>query len=137
MKVDFTDFPTFETERLILRRIGEDDMYDIFNMRKEPSLHEYTDTRPDESLDDTIEYIKRMDGGISENRWILWGLEDKSSRKIVGSVSIWNFDIKKNSAELGFGLVSHCRVTDQSPVDGREYRMVVHKRGHPDISLNL
>lgn len=181
MKIDFNPFPNLETERLILRKLTEDDMYDVFNMRKDPSMHEYTDTRPDEQLDDTIDYIRKMSQGIDENKWILWGLEDKETGKIIGTISIWNIYPADEKAELGFGIIQEFRgrglmteslrevvdysfrdmnlnrleafteesnlksisllercgfiedrrVIDQSPFDGREYKMVVLTRTHP------
>ncbi len=183
MIIDFNPFPKLETKRLLLRKLNEDDMYDVFNMRKDPSMHEYTDTKPDENLDDTIEYIRKMSQGIDENKWILWGLEDKKTGKIIGTISIWNIYPEEEKAELGFGIVpefrgrglmtealrevvdysfrdinfkkleafteesniksisllERCgfvedrRVIDQSPFDGREYKMVVYKRTHPEL----
>ncbi len=184
MKIDFNPFPELETERLFLRKLKEEeDMYDVFNMRKDPSMHEYTDTRPDEKLEDSIDYIRRMNQGVDENKWIVWGLQDKGSDRIIGTISIWNIYPDEEKAELGFGIVpefrgrgimteglrevvdysfreanfkkleafteegnsksisvlQRCgfiedrRVIDQSPFDGKEYKMVVYKRTHPNL----
>lgn len=183
MKIDFNPFPKIMTERLILRNLTEDDRYDVFNMRKDTSMHEYTDTKPDEQLDDTIDYIRKINQGIHGNKWILWGLQDKERGAIIGTVSIWNIYPSEEKAELGFGIIPAFRgsglmteairavvdysfkemrlkvleafteenntsarsllercgffqdrsVIDQSPSDGREYKMIVYRRTHPSV----
>jgi len=183
MKIDFNPFPKLTTERLILRNLTEDDRYDVFNMRKDPSMHEYTDTKPDEQLDDTLDYIRKISQGVQGNKWILWGIEDKDTGAIIGTISIWNIYPSEEKAELGFGIIpdfrgrglmtealrsvvdysfnevqlklleaytdenntssrsllersgfsEERRVIDQSPSDGREYKMVVYRRTHPNI----
>ena len=109
MKIDFNPFPKLMTERLILRKLTEDDMYDVFNMRKDPSMHEYTDTKPDEQLEDTIDYIRKTSQGIHGNKWILWGLEHKGIGAIIGTISIWNIYLAEEKAELGFAIVPDFR----------------------------
>lgn len=107
MSTQFTEFPLMETRRLVLRRLIEEDLGDLFNMRKDPEMHEYTDTIPDASLKDTKEYLERMDKGINEGNWLLWGIQLKETNRIIGSVSIWNFTESRNGAELGYGIVPH------------------------------
>lgn len=46
---NFTPFPIIETRNLILRRMDHDDLDDLFQMRRDPRMHEYTDTKPDET----------------------------------------------------------------------------------------
>lgn len=107
MSTQFTEFPLMETARLVLRRLTEEDLDDLFNMRKDPDMHEYTDTMPDTSLKDTKEYLERMDKGINEGKWLLWGIQSKETHRIIGSVSVWNFTESRNGAELGYGIVTH------------------------------
>lgn len=40
MSTRFTEFPLMETTRLVLRRLTEEDLDDLFNMRKDPDMHE-------------------------------------------------------------------------------------------------
>lgn len=107
MSIQFTEFPELETKRLILRRLTESDLDDLFNMRKDPEMHEYTDTMPDTSLKDTKDYLERMNVGLDEGKWILWGIQSKEDKRIIGSVSLWNFTDSMNRAELGYGIIPH------------------------------
>jgi [ribosomal protein S5]-alanine N-acetyltransferase len=103
--INFTPFPGIETENLILRRMNHKDMNDLFEMRKDPSMNDHTDTKPDETIDDTKMYIDKMNKGIDDNKWIIWAIEHKETGKVIGSISIWNINSSQESAELGFGII--------------------------------
>lgn len=40
------------------------DTADLFEMRKVPRMNEYTDTKPDENINQTIAYVDKMNKGI-------------------------------------------------------------------------
>lgn len=94
-----------ETKNLILRRMNHNDINDLYEMRKDPRMHEYTDTKPDENTGETKIYIDKMNYGIDENRWIIWAIEHKQSSRVIGSISIWNFNSERTRGELGYGII--------------------------------
>jgi ribosomal-protein-alanine N-acetyltransferase len=102
-------FAPVETERLLLRRMEPGDLRDLFELRSEPSLHAHTDTKPDASTEDTAAYIARMNRGIDEGRWAVWAMAHKASRRVVGTLCVWNHDAAENSAELGCGIAAEYR----------------------------
>ncbi len=102
---NFTPFPILETENLVLRKLDPIDVSDIFAMRNDPRMHLYTDSKPDESTDETLSYIDKMNQGVDMNKWIIWAMEDKQSKKVIGSISIWNLNVERNSGELGYGII--------------------------------
>ncbi|ACA55603.1 GCN5-related N-acetyltransferase [Clostridium botulinum A3 str. Loch Maree] len=73
-------------------------------MRNNPKMNECTDTKLDESPEETKSYIDRMNKGVDENKWIIWAIEHKQSKKVIGSISIWNINIEQKSGELGYGI---------------------------------
>lgn len=102
--VNFNPFPKIKTKNLILRKMNHDDINDLFRMRKDPRMHEHTDTKVDESIDDTKKYIDKMNKGIEDNRWIIWAIEHRELNMVIGTISIWNIDNEKKSGELGYGI---------------------------------
>jgi len=102
--IHFSPFPILKTNRLTLRQLTQADCADLFMMRHDPSMIEFTDSKSDETISDTAAYIDRMKKGVEDDRWILWGLEHGESGQVIGSISLWNFDWDANSAELGYGL---------------------------------
>ena len=103
--IDFMPFPRIETENLILRRIDYNDINDLFNMRKDPRMNEYVDTKLEENICETKAYIDKMNKGIEDNKWIIWAIEHRESQKVIGTISIWNINIDQESGELGYGIV--------------------------------
>ena len=50
---------------------------DLFEMRNDPRMSEYIDTKLDETTDETKAYIDKMNKGIDNNKWIIWAIEHK------------------------------------------------------------
>lgn len=105
--IPFISFPVLLTDRLILRKMKEEDVDDLFNIRKDPEMHEYTDTMPDQSIKDTLAYMGKMAKGVEDGKWLLWVLESKLTGRVIGSLGIWNFNDNKTSAEFGYGIVPY------------------------------
>lgn len=103
--INLEPFPIMETDNLILRSMTKDDTDDIFLMRKDHRMHEYTDSKPDESIEDTKKYIENMINGVDEGKWIIWAIESKCTNKVIGTISIWNIDKEQMKAELGYGII--------------------------------
>lgn len=101
----FNSFPILETKNLLLRRMGYRDIDDLFQMRKDPRMNEYTDSKTDESKEETKTYIDKMNKGIDENKWVIWAIEYKQLKKVIGTISIWNIDKEQGNGELGYGII--------------------------------
>ena len=101
----FSSFPELITENLILRRLKPSDRNDLFAIRSNPSMHRYTDTVPDGEISQTDAYIDKMLDGVDTGKWIIWAIEHKPTRKVIGSVSIWNIDEVQMTGELGYGII--------------------------------
>jgi len=103
--INFTPFPIIETKNLILRRMNYNDVLDVFDMRKNPEMIEYVDTKLDGTSNDTKAYIDKMNEGVEHNKWIIWAIEHKKLKKVIGSISIWNINEAGDSGELGYGII--------------------------------
>jgi len=103
-KYTFTPFPVLETKRLRLRAIEKTDADDLYAMRKDPRDSEFTDSLPDQTMDETIQYIDKMNQGVKTDRWIIWAIVQKDNALVIGSISLWNLDPIHKSGELGFGI---------------------------------
>ncbi len=103
--INFTSFPNMETKNLLLRRIEQNDVNDLFKMRKDPRMHAYTDTKIDINIIETNAYIDKMNTGVDDRKWLIWVMEHKQSKKVIGSISIWNLNKEEKSGELGYGII--------------------------------
>lgn len=104
LQLNFTPFPALETERLLLRRVLPSDAREIFIMRNDPVLTQYTWVTA-HSLDDAIGHINRIDNSIRSNDVILWGICLKGEKQLAGTICYWNIENEQDKAELGYGLL--------------------------------
>lgn len=99
----FQPFPILDTTHLKLIELTHQHIHDLFNVRSDARMHEYTDTLPDKTLMETQIYIEKMLKGIADTKWIIWAIEHKEIKMVIGTISIRNF--QNNIAELGFGIM--------------------------------
>jgi len=102
----FIPFPVMETERLRLRRIEPKDLEDLFEMRTESGLIEFTDNVLDKTREETKIYMEKMHQGVTDGEFIIWAMEHKETGKVIGTISIWNIRWEEMTAELGYGMNS-------------------------------
>src|SRR5690554_434560 len=105
--INFYPFSVIETRNLLLRRIQHKDIDDIFQIRKDDRMNEYTDTKPDKSIEETKDYIKKMNKGVDAGKWFIWAIEYKQTKNVIGIISIWNINIGQKIGELGYGISPH------------------------------
>lgn len=103
------EFPILETERLILRRMTISDKLDIFAMQSDPKMSEHSDSQPALDIKETIAYIEKMEAGVDDGKWLIWAMEDKLTKKVIGTICIWDFSNDKRTAELGYGIIPETR----------------------------
>ena len=77
----------------------------MFEMRRDPRMYEFLNMKVDENIDETKTYIDKMNRGIDERKWIIWAIEHKETKKLIGTICIWNVDKEEKSGELGYGII--------------------------------
>lgn len=97
--------PEIRTERLLLSPLSLNDDLDVFKMRTTAQMIAYTDSKLDESIEETRSYIEKMKKGVEEGKWFIWAIRESGSTRLIGSLSLWNFNDSQTTAELGYGLM--------------------------------
>lgn len=100
-------FSRLETDRLLLRKLRVEDAEELFYMRSHPQMNQFVDQILDTSIEQTIKYIDKMNVGITDSRWLIWGIAEKTTDKVIGTISLWNFKDFPFSCELGYGITPH------------------------------
>lgn len=83
-----TGFPRIETKRLILRKITMDDAADIFEYAHLPEVPEFLIWSPHITIQDSINFIKFAEEKFASEEWIIFGIEIKEKKKLIGSIDI-------------------------------------------------
>jgi len=103
-------FPTLETERLVLRRTTKKDASYLFRCYSDTEIMQYLGTPLDneDSIDGILdEYIN----GFEEGYNLIWVLEVKENGTFAGTAGYESFSFLDNKADIGFTLLqSHQRI---------------------------
>ena len=103
--LNFAPFPTLFTQRLILRQLKMEDDNEIFYMRSDAVINQYTGITKAESINDARQHIEKINTGIENNEWIMWGICLKDDPQLIGTIGLWHLDAEENTAEIGYVLI--------------------------------
>ena len=100
----FTNIPTIETERLILRKMmvsDADDMYE-YSCKSEVTKYLLWSPHPDRYY--TIDYLKFIGKRYKLGEFYDWAVIEKESGKMIGTCGFAKIDMQNRSAEIGYVL---------------------------------
>ena len=97
------EFPTLETERLILKEISMNDIDFLFEIRNNDANNKFIG-RKKSSLEEVKQFVNDRISDFKENKGIFWIIYDKETKQDVGSICYWNFNFENNSVEMGYEL---------------------------------
>ncbi len=104
LNLDFSPFPTLETERLILRQIGDDDVHSLFEMRADPIVMQHIDRPLAKTIDDAQKLIDIIKGLLAKNEGITWAITLKGNTKMIGTFGFWRILKEHYRTEIGYLL---------------------------------
>ncbi|MEO8238956.1 MAG: GNAT family N-acetyltransferase [Flavobacterium sp.] len=102
---NFTPFPILTTARLTLRQLSIDDKQDIFALRSDTEINKYLAREPSKTIDDAINFIRKVNYNIKNNNSIYWAITLTDTKTFVGTICLFDFSNEKNSCEIGYELM--------------------------------
>ena len=94
-------FPYLTTERLQLRPLSIDDAQEIYLLRSDEKHNEFIYRPRATSLDDAKAFINKIGKLLSEGISYFWVVSFKNGAELIGTLTLWNFDKERNTAEIG------------------------------------
>lgn len=110
--MDLSLFQELYTERLLLRRINEDDWAMILFLRSDKDVTKFiqrAESEKTKTKEDALNFIAKINKGIDDNKFVSWGISLKESSEIIGSICLWNFSDDMKTAEVGYDLSPKCQ----------------------------
>ncbi len=106
MSIDtaFTHFPGLTTNRLLLRQIQPADAEALFATLSDEEVMRLYGHLPHQSLDETRELIRQIEGRYTRREAIRWGITLKGQDTVIGSCSLHHFGEGFHHAEIGYEL---------------------------------
>lgn len=105
MKHHFTPFPVLHTQRLLLRPLTLLDEMEIFELRSNDVVNRFLDRPKAQSLEDARRFIQKIIENVQLNEGIYWALAFQNDPRLIGGITLWNFDLKNDTAEMGYELL--------------------------------
>lgn len=100
----FEPFPMLSTERLHLRQLQPKDTPEVFALRSNKAVATFLGRACDTDPEQSSQFIQAILQGVRSGDWIYWALNLKGRDLLIGTICLWNFDIKRNCAEIGYEL---------------------------------
>lgn len=100
-----TTFPILTTERLTLRQPSESDVQEIFSLRSDVSVNKYLGRSLTETTDEAAAFIQKVNEGFNNNTGLYWGITKSDTKKLVGTICLFNFSDELKTCEIGYELL--------------------------------
>ena len=100
----FNSTPTFQTKRLIIRRLTSADADEYYEIASNPIVSAETIWDRHETREDSINYLQRITKRFENREEVHWGIIFKETKKLIGRTGLINIDPIHEKAELGYAL---------------------------------
>lgn len=100
----FPDIPSLETSRLRLRKLTLADAGDVFAYASDPEVARYVRFVVHRSIADSEKFISSVIQQYATGAEPVWGMELKTTSKIIGSIGFLKWDRQNRRIELGYAL---------------------------------
>ena len=96
--------PTLETERLILRRIVMSDAKDIFAYSSDEEVARHVLWTAQKNISEAKYYCKYMQRRYKNDEPSSWGIIEKKTNRLVGTIGYMAYSEENSSVEIGYSL---------------------------------
>jgi len=96
--------PTLETDRLILRRMTMRDAADVFLYSKDEEVARHVLWSAQKDISEAREYLRYMARRYRNDEPSSWGIIEKKTGRLVGTIGYMTYSEENNSVEVGYSL---------------------------------
>jgi len=96
--------PTLETPRLILRRMTMRDAQDVFLYSKDEEVARHVLWSAQKDISEAKEYLRYMARRYRNDEPSSWGIIEKKTGRLVGTIGYMTYSEENNSVEVGYSL---------------------------------
>ncbi|MFH6967422.1 GNAT family N-acetyltransferase [Flavobacterium sp. FlaQc-28] len=104
LEFNFHPFPIIKTERLVLRRLTNDDVNEVFEIRSNPETMKYIPRPLAKSNEDALELIAQIEDKIVTNTGINWAITLNNDPKLLGIIGFYRTQHENYRSEIGYIL---------------------------------
>ena len=105
ININFSPFQNLETERLLLRRVVNEDVNEIFALRSDQEVMKYIPRPLVKTEEEALAHIAMIDEKIDSNEGINWAITLKDNPKLIGIIGHYRIRPEHFRAEIGYMLL--------------------------------
>ena len=105
LTINFHRFHNLETERLILRRVDNNDYKEVLPLRSNPETMKYIPRPLLKNQDDALAHILMIETKIQNNEGINWAITVKGDPKLIGVIGHYRIQLENYRAEIGYMIL--------------------------------
>ena len=104
----FAQFHSIETERLILRQLQMEDVYEYYErLFGDADVSRYMLFQPHQDIGESLESLQRKLDRYEEGGFYCWGVTEKGEDSLIGLIELLRFDEQDNSCSFVYMLGCH------------------------------
>ncbi|MDO4386351.1 MAG: GNAT family protein [Clostridia bacterium] len=104
----FDDMPRLETPRLLLRKLEMRDAPDLFDYSRDPQVAKHVLWDAQTSVSEARAYVRYMLRKYRAGEPASWGIEEKETGRVVGTIGYMWYQRDNNACEVGYSLARRC-----------------------------
>jgi ribosomal-protein-alanine N-acetyltransferase len=106
LTLNFKEFPTLTTERLVLREHASSDAETLYAMRTNEQVMQYIDRERPKSLHAIEIFITTFNEDFRKGKHLAWVICLKENpTQIIGTIGYWRTNLENYRAEMGYMLL--------------------------------
>lgn len=99
----YVEMETLETQRLILRKLTMEDLYDYYErIGSDGEVSRFMLWEPHQDIGETLETFERTLERYEEGNYYRWVAEEKNGDGIIGTMSLLRFDEEESSCSFAY-----------------------------------
>ena len=102
MKICFQPFPNLESKRLNFRKLSNDDVKEVFELRSNPDTMKFIPRPLAANVEEALKHIKIINDNIDANTDINWAVTEKDNDKCIGILGFHRTQPEHYRTELGY-----------------------------------
>ena len=105
LTINFHPFKNLETERLLLRRITENDVNEVMELRGNPETMKFVPRPLVTNSEQALAHITMIEDKIVNNIGINWGITVKGNPKLIGIIGHYKIQPENYRSEIGYMIL--------------------------------
>lgn len=104
LKISFNVFPKLETTNYLLREVKEKDYDNIYDIYSDEEVVKYQQIETMRNMEQAKKSVTHFLNSYKNKKFIRWCITDKNNDKVVGMITLHDFDSWNSKAEIGYML---------------------------------